>query len=86
MTKPFQDNPEKSVVRRVWDTPLLEHLHRKYKVRYRYLGLPGVDLIALQHREGPGLQPLVQQPEPVALPHQQLHPIALAVEEHKHVA
>src|SRR6202035_4455119 len=34
----------------------------------------------------PGLQPLVQQPEPVALPHQQLHPIALAVEEHEHVA
>ncbi len=48
--------------------------------------LTGVDLVALQRREGPGLQSLVQQPEPVALPHQHLHPIALAVEEHEHVA
>jgi hypothetical protein len=45
MTKPFQDNPEKHVVRELWDTAILEFLHRKFNVRYRYLGLPGVDLI-----------------------------------------
>jgi len=45
MARPFQDNPEKGIVRGTWDTPLLRHLHEKYGVRYRYLGLPGVDLI-----------------------------------------
>ena len=45
MVSPFTDNPEKRVVREQWDTPLLEHLHSTYGVRYRYLGLPGTDLI-----------------------------------------
>jgi len=45
MHKPFHDNPEKVVVREKWDTTLLQHLHDQYKIRYRYLGLPGVDLI-----------------------------------------
>ncbi len=45
MAAPFTDNPEKGVVRTAWDTPLLQYLHQKHKVRYRYLGLPGVDLI-----------------------------------------
>lgn len=45
MTKPFNDNPEKGVVRAQWDTPLLRYLHDRFRVRYRYLGLPGVDLI-----------------------------------------
>ena len=45
MVLPFTDNPEKRVVREKWDTPLLEHLHSTYGVRYRYLGLPGTDLI-----------------------------------------
>ena len=45
MVSPFTDNPEKRVVREQWDTPLLEHLHSRYGVRYRYLGLPGTDLI-----------------------------------------
>ena len=45
MTSPFTDNPEKRVVREQWDTPLLEHLHNRYRVRYRYLGLPGTELI-----------------------------------------
>ncbi len=48
MTKPFQDNPEKGVVREVWDTPLLKHLHQRHRIRYRYLGLPGVDLIDIR--------------------------------------
>jgi len=41
----FTDNPEKGVVRQQWNTPLLQHLHRQYGVRYRYLGLPGPNLI-----------------------------------------
>jgi hypothetical protein len=45
VVSPFTDNPEKRVVREQWDTPLLEHLHDTYGVRYRYLGLPGTDLI-----------------------------------------
>jgi len=45
VASPFTDNPEKGVVRQQWNTPLLQHLHRKYGVRYRYLGLPGPDLI-----------------------------------------
>lgn len=45
VVSPFTDNPEKRVVREQWDTPLLKHLHNDYGVRYRYLGLPGPDLI-----------------------------------------
>jgi hypothetical protein len=45
MVRPFHDNPEKGVVRQHWDNPLLRYLHDNCKVRYRYLGLPGVDLI-----------------------------------------
>ena len=45
MSAPFVDNPQKVVVRRDWDTPLLRHLHDSFGVRYRYCGLPGVDLI-----------------------------------------
>jgi len=42
---PFTDNPQKCVVRELWDTPLLCYFHTRYGVRYRYFGLPGVDLI-----------------------------------------
>jgi len=45
VVSPFADNPEKRVVREQWDTPLLKHLHESHGVRYRYLGLPGTDLI-----------------------------------------
>lgn len=45
MPKPFTDNQSKRVVREKWDTPILRHLHDKYGARYRYMGLPGVDLI-----------------------------------------
>ncbi len=45
MASPFKDNPEKCVVRKQWNTPLLEYLHDTHGVRYRYLGLPGTDLI-----------------------------------------
>lgn len=45
VVSPFTDNPEKRVVRKQWDTPLLVHLYNTYGVRYRYLGLPGTDLI-----------------------------------------
>ncbi len=45
MRKTFTENPDKCVVRKQWNTPLLRHLHGEYGVRYRYLGLPGTDLI-----------------------------------------
>jgi hypothetical protein len=41
----FTDNPDKCVVREQWNTPLLRHLHKEYGVRYRYLGLPGPELL-----------------------------------------
>jgi hypothetical protein len=43
--KTFVNNPDKDIVRTHWDTPLLRHLHQKFGIRYRYCGLPGVDLI-----------------------------------------
>ena len=43
MARPFS-SPGKQAVRELWDTPLLAHLHQSYGVRYRYMGLPGVDL------------------------------------------
>lgn len=45
MRRPFTDNPEKRVVREIWDTPVLRYLHLTYGTRYRYMGLPGVDLL-----------------------------------------
>ncbi len=45
MAKTFIDNPEKRVVRERWNTPLLRYLNAQHSVRYRYLGLPGTDLI-----------------------------------------
>jgi hypothetical protein len=48
MAPPFRDNPAKVVVRTVWDTPLLRYLHQEFNVRYRYLGLPGVELIDVE--------------------------------------
>jgi hypothetical protein len=41
----FTDNPEKCVVREQWNTPLLKYLNSQHGVRYRYLGLPGTDLL-----------------------------------------
>ena len=45
MARTFTDNPDKSTVRALWNTPLLRHLNSQYGIRYRYLGLPGTDLI-----------------------------------------
>lgn len=45
MAKPFRDNAPKQTVRQHWNAPLLSHLHKNYGVRFRYLGLPGVDLL-----------------------------------------
>lgn len=45
MARAFTDNPGKRAVRDSWNAPLLRHLHQQYGVRYRYLGLPGPDLI-----------------------------------------
>ena len=45
MASPFVDNPQKCVVREQWNTPLLRYLNTTYGVRYRYFGLPGVNLI-----------------------------------------
>jgi hypothetical protein len=41
---PFIDNPEKKIIREKWNTPLLQHLHGQ-GIKFRYMGLPGVDLI-----------------------------------------
>jgi hypothetical protein len=44
----FRDSPGKRIVRELWDTPLLEFLHHQYGFRYRYFGLPGVDMADLK--------------------------------------
>lgn len=41
----FVNNPQKDVVRSLWDTPLLRYLHDTYRVKFRYCGLPGVELL-----------------------------------------
>ena len=41
---PF-DSPGKRAVREHWNTPLLGFLNQVHGFRYRYMGLPGVDLI-----------------------------------------
>ena len=41
---PF-DSPGKRAVRELWNTPLLRLLNREHGFRYRYMGLPGVDLL-----------------------------------------
>ena len=35
----------KRAIRELWNTPLLRELHQRYGFRYRYMGLPGVDLL-----------------------------------------
>jgi hypothetical protein len=45
MGKQFTDNPDKRAVREKWDTPVLRYLHEHHGARFRYMGLPGVDLI-----------------------------------------
>ena len=47
MRNPF-DNPGKKTVRESWNTPILRYLNSEYGFRYRYLGLPGIDLLDLQ--------------------------------------
>ena len=41
---PF-DSPGKRAVRELWNTPLLRELYQNHGFRYRYMGLPGVDLL-----------------------------------------
>lgn len=41
----FKESPAKKIVREEWNTPFLRYLHGKYGVRYRYMGLPGSDLV-----------------------------------------
>jgi hypothetical protein len=41
----FRDSPSKQIVREKWDTPVLRYLYDVHRVRYRYMGLPGVDLL-----------------------------------------
>lgn len=41
---PF-DSGAKRAVRELWNTPLLKDLNQSHGFRYRYMGLPGVDLI-----------------------------------------
>ena len=42
------DTPTKRAVREEWNTPLLQFLNSEHGFRYRYMGLPGVDLLDLQ--------------------------------------
>ena len=37
----FQEHPRKKIVREVWDTPVLQKLHRSWGCKYLYFGLPG---------------------------------------------
>lgn len=39
------DAPGKKTVRSKWNTPLLKYIHDTHHIKYRYLGLPGVELI-----------------------------------------
>ncbi len=48
MKKPFQNNSSKDNVRLRWNTPVLQYLHKQYGVKYRYMGLPGIDLIDIK--------------------------------------
>ncbi len=41
----FGESLGKQAVRELWNTPLLRYLHHTYNIRYRYMGLPGVDLL-----------------------------------------
>ena len=47
MRNPF-DNHGKRTVRESWNTPLLRFLNSEYGFRYRYMGLPGIELLDLQ--------------------------------------
>lgn len=47
MRNPF-DNPGKKTVREAWNTPLLQFLNSEHGFRYRYMGLPGIDILDLQ--------------------------------------
>jgi len=44
----FADSPGKRAVREQWDTPLLRYLHDEWKLKFRYMGLPGVDILDLK--------------------------------------
>ena len=44
LSNPF-DSPGKRAVRDLWNTPLLRLLNQEHGFRYRYMGLPGVDLL-----------------------------------------
>ena len=44
LQNPF-DTPAKRTVREQWNTPLLRLLNERHGFRYRYMGLPGVDLL-----------------------------------------
>ncbi len=41
----FGDSPGKRAVRELWNTPILKYLYQTYNMRFRYMGLPGVDLL-----------------------------------------
>jgi len=44
----FGDSKGKQTVRELWNTPLLRYLHQTYKMRFRYMGLPGVNLLDIK--------------------------------------
>jgi hypothetical protein len=44
---PF-NSPGKRAVRELWNSPLLRYMNSTYRFRYRYMGLPGVDLLDIR--------------------------------------
>jgi hypothetical protein len=48
--------------------------------------LASVDFLAVEHGEGAALQAFVQQPKPIARPHQKLHPVSATIEEGEDMA
>lgn len=48
MAGEFADSPGKRSVRELWDTPVLRYLHEQYSFRYRYVGLPGSEVLDIK--------------------------------------
>ncbi len=45
----FANSPGKDYVREYWNTPVLEYIFNKEKVKYNYLGFPGPEIIDIIH-------------------------------------
>ena len=41
----FSNSDNKDLVRNSWNTPLLRYIHSEHNIKFRYLGLPGKDIL-----------------------------------------